>query len=110
MQKRDAICQHPSSQQRNGVSLLLPGEQLLEQVKRAGIVRLSKPEERFLPYFGIFVRSGHCDERRDSLFTRTLGQSEYGLFAHFAIDAVVQDNVVQIAGRRFSRGLTEPEY
>src|SRR3982751_582927 len=73
---------------------LLFGEQFLEQIQRAGILG----------------RTRYGYEGGNSLFTRTLRKREDGLFTHLAVDAVVDDYVVETSRGGIARRLAKPEY
>ena len=47
-------------------------QQLLEQIDRTRIVRLTKPEERFPSDLGILVGASDGDQRRNTLVARAL--------------------------------------
>src|SRR6478672_13101486 len=84
-------------------AMLLLRQQLLEQIQRPRIVRLTKPEQRFLADLRILVRARHRNECRHAFFPRSLRESEYRLLPHLTIYAVVDDDVFEIRRRRIAR-------
>src|ERR1700716_1937386 len=109
MQKRDAIWEHPSLQSLLSERPLLLRQQLLEQVERARIVRLAQPEQRLFSNLRILVGSRDSDECGDTFVAGALRQCEYCLLANLAVDAIVENQRIEIGRCRVSRRLAEPE-
>src|SRR3989475_1762442 len=87
-----------------------PGEQLLEQRDRPGVVGLAQPEEGLLADRRTVMRAGDPDQRGDAFVVRALGEGEDGALLHRQVHVVRVHEVAQAAGRRLPRRLPQPEY
>src|SRR2546428_374502 len=87
-----------------------PGEQLLEQRDRAGVVGVAQPEEGLLADRRTVMRAGEPDQRGDPFVVRALGEGEDGALLHRQVHVVRVHEVAQAAGRRLPRRLPQPEY
>src|SRR6185295_557212 len=56
-------------------------QQLLDEIERARIVRLSQPEQGALSDFGVLAGAHDANERRDSFLVALLREGEDGLLA-----------------------------
>src|SRR5437899_9252525 len=87
-----------------------PGEQLLEQRDRPGVVGLAQPEEGLLADRRTAMRAGDTDQRGDAFVVRALGEGEYGALLHRLVHVVRVHQVAQAARRCLPRRLPQPEY
>src|SRR5438045_3720041 len=83
-------------------------QHLLKISQSAGILGLTKPEERFLPNCQIRVRAGHMNQLRDALILGQLAQSEYGSLFHVGL-RVILNRISERRGCPFSCLLCNPE-